>query len=383
MDFLMSISLAKPGGFWSDIIFGMDSVVGSYALAVILITIIIRLVLTPLDFLNKNVAKKTSRKQLEMKPELDKINKAYANNKDLLNQKTMQVYKKHNFNVGGSCIVMLAYMIITMVVFFSLFGTLNDVASYKIAEEYVTVRDSYYATYETAYNTHNGLYNPTDEEYKDNVIQWVNGYLFKSQSEVEALSSDDKHIYDILSNVRATADTNANIAYDKAKTSFLWIKSIWCNDAMWSSPTLSYKDFTNNSQIKADRVTESEYNLVMGAVRHEHSGMNGFFILAILSAASQFASLKLNAYLSRRKAEKQGIPVAEDPTSNKTMSIIMPALMGIFPLFYNAAFGIYLVASGLVSIVTSTISTLIVDNIDAISFKKNKEKNRASYSRKK
>ena len=51
----------------------------------------------------------------------------------------------------------------------------------------------------------------------------------------------------------------------------------------------------------------------------------------------------------------------------------MPALMGVFPLFYNAAFGIYLVASGLVSIVTSTISTLIVDNIDAISFKKNKE----------
>ena len=84
-----------------------------------------------------------------------------------------------------------------------------------------------------------------------------------------------------------------------------------------------------------------------------------------------------------QEAEKQGIPVAEDPTSNKTMSIIMPALMGIFPLFYNAAFGIYLVASGLVTIITSTVTTLIVDNIDAISFKRNKEKNRASYSRKK
>ena len=383
MDFLMSITLNKPAGFWSDIIFGMDSVVGSYALAVILITIIIRLVLVPLDFLNKNSSKKSTRKQAEMKPELDKINKAYANNKDLLNQKTMEIYKKHNFNVGGTCLIMLAYMVITMVVFFSLFGTLNDIASFKIAEEYVKVSESYYATYEETYNTHNGLYKPSDEEYKDDVAQWVNGYLFKTQAEVDALGDADKAMHAILLDVKAVADKNANDAYDEAKTGFLWIKSIWCNDAMWSSPTLSYKDFTKNSQIKADRLTENEYNLVMGSVRQEHNGMNGFFILAILSAASQFASLKLNAYLSRRKALKQGIPVAEDPTSNKTMSIIMPALMGIFPLFYNAAFGIYLVASGLVTLVTGTISTLIVDNIDAVSFMKRKEKNRASYSRKK
>ena len=383
MDFLMSMALTKPTGFWSDIIFGMDSVVGNYALAVILITVIIRLVLSPLDFLNKNNSKKTSRKQAEMKPELDKINKAYANNKDLLNQKTMQLYKKYNFNVGGSCVIMLVYLVVTMVVFFSLFGTLNEISSYKIAEEYVTVSDAYYTTYEETYNIHNGLYAPTDEGYRANVIQWVNGYLFKTESEVAALGADDKTMYDILNTVKLTADANANLAYEETRTGFLWIKSIWCNDAMWSSPTLSYSDFTKNSQIKAESITEQEYNVVMDAVRLEHSGMNGLFLLAILSAASQYASLKLNTYLSRRKAEKQGIPVAEDPTSNKTMSIIMPALMGIFPLFYNAAFGIYLVASGLVTIVTSTITTLVVDNIDAISFKKNKEKNRASYSRKK
>ena len=379
----MSMSLTKPSGFWSDIIFGMDSVVGNYALAVILITVIIRLVLSPLDFLNKNNSKKTSRKQLEMKPELDKINKAYANNKDLLNQKTMQLYKKYNFNVGGSCVIMLVYMVVTMVVFFSLFGTLNSISSYKIAEEYVKVSETYYDTYEEVYDIHNGLYAKDDDGYRANVIQWVNGYLFKTEAEVEAMGNDDKAMYAILVDVKVQAEANANRAYEENRTGFLWIKSIWCNDAMWSSPTLSYKDFTKNSQIKADKITEQEYNLVMDAVRDEHSGMNGLFLLAILSAASQYASLKLNAYLSRKKAEKQGIPVAEDPTSNKTMSIIMPALMGIFPLFYNAAFGIYLVASGLVTIVTSTITTLVVDNIDAITFRKNKEKNRASYSRKK
>ena len=118
------------------------------------------------------------------------------------------------------------------------------------------------------------------------------------------------------------------------------------------------------------------------AVIEENSGMNGFFILAILSMATQFVSIKFNAYLSRKKAIKQGIPVAEDPNSNKSMSIIMPVIMGIFAIFYNAAFGIYLVASGLVSFITGTISTLVVDNIDVITFKKNKEKKRASYSRK-
>ena len=71
---LLAISLTKPNGFWEAIIFGMENGVKNYALALILVTIIIKLVMVPFDFVNKYTSKKSSRKQAEMKPELDKIN---------------------------------------------------------------------------------------------------------------------------------------------------------------------------------------------------------------------------------------------------------------------------------------------------------------------
>ena len=378
----MSISLSRPDGFWAGIIFAMENVVGNYALALILITVAIRLVLMPFDFINKHSTKKMTRKQNEMKPEMEKINKAYGHDKNLLNQKTMELYKKHNFNVTGTCGIMLVYMIVTMFVFFSLFGTLNDVSAYKIAEQYSKVSDTYYATYAEEYNRTSDAVSTTSDNYKDSLRAWVNSYLLKTEEEVAQLSSEDTAIYTSLVALKDTADANANKTYDNTQTSFLWIKSIWRSDAMWTSPTLPYDNFITDSKTDKDDLAKAEYNLVMDAVIEENSGMNGFFVLAILSMATQFVSIKFNAYLSRKKAIKQGIPVAEDPNSNKSMSIIMPVIMGIFAIFYNAAFGIYLVASGLVSFITGTISTLVVDNIDVITFKKNKEKKRASYSRK-
>ena len=147
MDLLNVIQIAKPTGMWSNIIFGLENAVGDYALALILITIIIKLILVPFDFVNRYTSKKSSRKQAEMKPELDKINAKYANDKNLLNQKTMEVYKSHNFNIMGTCMGMLVYLILTMVVFWTLFGALNTISSYKIGDQFLQVRDAYYSVY--------------------------------------------------------------------------------------------------------------------------------------------------------------------------------------------------------------------------------------------
>ena len=88
MDLLNVIQIAKPTGMWGSIIFGLENAVGDYALALILITIIIKLVIVPFDFVNRYTSKKSSRKQAEMKPELDKINEKYKDDKNMINQKT-------------------------------------------------------------------------------------------------------------------------------------------------------------------------------------------------------------------------------------------------------------------------------------------------------
>ena len=51
MDILASIS--QPTGLWQTIIFGIESGVGNYALAIILVTLMIKVVLLPFDFFEK------------------------------------------------------------------------------------------------------------------------------------------------------------------------------------------------------------------------------------------------------------------------------------------------------------------------------------------
>ena len=59
--------------------------------------------------------------------------------------------------------------------------------------------------------------------------------------------------------------------------------------------------------------------------------------------------------------KKKGLTYVK--TTNKTMMIIMPVVMALFTIFYNSAFGIYIVAGSLFSVVTSPLITMFVDAI--------------------
>jgi membrane protein insertase Oxa1/YidC/SpoIIIJ len=53
MDLLNALTLTAPNGFWHTIVLGLEGAIGDYALALILITVIIKLVMVPFDFINK------------------------------------------------------------------------------------------------------------------------------------------------------------------------------------------------------------------------------------------------------------------------------------------------------------------------------------------
>ena len=57
--------------------------------------------------------RKNSLKMEEMRPELEKLQKQYANDKQLYNQKMMALYKKNGYSMMGSCLP----TIITLVIF--------------------------------------------------------------------------------------------------------------------------------------------------------------------------------------------------------------------------------------------------------------------------
>lgn len=354
---LLAISLSKPTGFWQSIIFGMEGSLKNYALALIIVTILIKVIMVPFDFINKLSSKKSSRKQAEMKPELDKVNAKYANDKNMLNQKTMEVYKSHNFSVMGTCFGMLIYLVLTMVVFWTLFGALNGISYYKIGDQFLQVRQEYFNAYEIDVNA-----------LEDGVT---------ALDEYEKLTDEEQAEH------KEEAEANANKKYNETKTSFLWIENIWLADST-VNPVMKYDDFIKKSNISSKQVTETEYNMIMDSVKVNERKFNGYFILAIFAAGLNFLSMSINTWVSKAKAKKQGIDpsLINNTGSNKYMTIIMPIIMGVFTLFYNAAFGLYIVAGAFVTLITSPLVTMLVDHLEIKSIEKEQNRLTPIYDRK-
>ena len=127
---------------WSAII-GLFSFIPNWGFMIIVFTIILKIVLSPLDFWQRKMARKNALKQAQMQPELEKIQKKYGNNKQLLNQKTMELYKRENFSVMGSCLGMLVNMAITLFIFFTLFSGLTGMSNTEVVKQYQSVETEY------------------------------------------------------------------------------------------------------------------------------------------------------------------------------------------------------------------------------------------------
>ncbi|HAJ77842.1 MAG TPA: hypothetical protein DCO89_02090 [Clostridiales bacterium] len=149
MDFISGIlaPVQWTSGFWESII-KLFSGVGNIGVAIILLTLCLKVVLLPLDFWQKMVSRKMTAQQAIMQPELDEIKLKYGNNRVLMQQKQSELYKKYNMNPGNSCLAMLVYLVVTMIVFFTLFAGLGNISRTQINYEYYTIQQAYVQTYE-------------------------------------------------------------------------------------------------------------------------------------------------------------------------------------------------------------------------------------------
>ncbi len=114
--------------------------ISSVPVGVILFTIILKLITFVFDFWSRKTMRKNSLKMEEMRPELERLQKQYANDKVLYNQKMQALYKKNNYSALSACLP----TIITLVIFIVAFGGLTGYSNYK--------KSSYYYEMSKAYN---------------------------------------------------------------------------------------------------------------------------------------------------------------------------------------------------------------------------------------
>lgn len=138
---LTIINFTKPvtGNFLVDIIVWLIGISSSIALGVVLFTLILKLITFPFDFFSRMSMRKNSLKMEEMRPELEKLQKQYAHDKNLYNQKMMALYKKNGYSMFGACLP----TIITLVIFIVAINAFTNYSQWQNREYFYNMSIAY------------------------------------------------------------------------------------------------------------------------------------------------------------------------------------------------------------------------------------------------
>ena len=348
------ILAVMPTGLWEKIIFAFNSAVKNYALAIILLTLVIKLVLLPVDFINRRSSAKMTQIQTKLQPKMQEIQRKYPD-KNIQNQKLGELYQKEGFNPMGSCVTMIIVMVVTMGVFFGLFSGLNAMASYKIVDQYEQLQKAYVAEYvEDKGLDVNAL---TQEE--------IDGYVYEIYN-----PDNDSDNYEVRI---STAHQAVAKKYEEVKESFLWIKNVWIADTPFARAIPSFETYAQTAGLTFENETKKAeaknvYNAVMSELE-KSQGVNGYFILAILAAVSTFLSQYL---LTKKKKQKDNFytkqqenqPMTQQASTSKAMMIVFPIIMLVFTLSYNSIFALYIVVGQLFTMATTPLISKLIEIAD-------------------
>ena len=97
---MFEFCITRPLGF---IIQHIYNLVQNYGWSIILFTVVIKLILLPLQVKSQ----KSMKKQQKIQPLMAELQKKYANDKEKLQTETMKLYKENNVSMTGGCLPLL------------------------------------------------------------------------------------------------------------------------------------------------------------------------------------------------------------------------------------------------------------------------------------
>ena len=136
---ILNFSAPGAGGWLVQLIAWLVKICSSVAVGVILFTVLLKLVTLPFDYASRASMRKNSLKMEEMRPELEKLQEQYADNKDLYNQKMMALYKKNGYSMFGSCLP----TILTLVIFIVAINAFTDYSKFQNQTYFHNMASSY------------------------------------------------------------------------------------------------------------------------------------------------------------------------------------------------------------------------------------------------
>lgn len=363
-------AVEAPSDLWVNLINWVKGGVGNIGWSIILVTVLIKLVTTPLEFMVKLNTKKQTLVQQKCAPQLAKLQKKFGNDRQALQVQTNAIYKREGLNMGAGCIIMLINLILSMTIFFTFFSSLRKFSAYEAINQYETITAEYEVSY---YNAFVNKYAGDEFNTKEDVVNWFSNYNQMAEGPEKAAKLNSISEHQAYATDAASKSAVAKWNESKKASSWFWVQNIWVADST-TLPFPNYASLTSlagNTQY-ADYVTtninEADYNRIASLIADNATrSANGYFILAVLAGLITFASQYISELHTRLKNKKARIIASSAKTENassmKIMKIVMPVVMVIFVLTSTASFGLYILASNVASILFGELSTLIVDKM--------------------
>ena len=311
-------------GYFMNILNWIHSWVGNYGWSVVVFTLTIRLILLPLDIKSK----KGMRAQQKIQPKLQALQKKYANDKEKLNQKTMELYKKEHVSLTAGCLPMLISLPILWIMFSAMRTLGNEYTIQMLLNMKETGKSLELADLKAA--GYSWL-------WIKNVFQPDSFFA----TILPAVGSNLRMIQPVKSSAILTAE---NI---EAARNFL-MSSEYSAMASNLIPASAFSVQTINFLFINTTLT------IPNSIANLFQYGNGLFILPLLAGGSQFFMTKI----MNGKQTKEQKELQQAQQADQTNPMNSPVMKWFFPLFSvwicatsNAAFSIYWMAANVIQIV--------------------------------
>lgn len=370
--------VSEPKGLWEILLRWINGSIGNLGWTLLLLTILVKLVTTPLDFMVKYTTKKQTLVQQKCAPQIAKLRKKFGNNEQAIRVQTTSLYKREGLKMGTGCLMMAINMVLTCVIFFTFYASLRKVSAYEAIHQYEQIE----STYSSAYYKGMADFDPDDTEFKtaEDAKAWVATLEDLQENDPESAELIQMELFvteneDLFIFATEKAGEAANKKWNEINESWLWINNIWVADAP-TRPFPSYENLTKTASnagkyykdYVSKNINKDEYTSIANYISSSSNvKYNGFYILAILAGVITFAQQIITDFhtkLKNKKANKLAKATnKQTQMSLKVMKIIMPLIMVCFVLTSSASFGIYILASNVAAIAFGEIIALIVDKM--------------------
>lgn len=314
-------------GFFQNILEAIYGFVGNYGWSIVLFTLLVRLVLLPLDIKSK----KSMRAMTKIQPKVQALQKKYANDKDKLNLKLNELYRKEKVSPMASCLPML----ISLPILWFMFAAMRRLASEHTVKMIMDIMET-------------GALPESFESWL-----WIKNVFQPDSFSASILPK----VGDTLKNVTAFSGaqwaTTENIELCKT---FL-ASETYANLLAGSNLTASFQSIPLIFNIK----------LTLPKTFADIANANGLFILPLLSAVSQFLMTKFTGN-SQQSQPTNAQDANQQAASNAMNSGLMKWFFPLFSLYicaqYNAAFAIYWMAANVIQIIQQVAVNWYFDRKD-------------------